>query len=80
MTDPRVSELQRLLPQCLLPDWVRLGARAVRLFRDQHHPDAHESILQRLLAAARQTRSEHTWPLHLAATPAGVAKWQTRQP
>ena len=55
MTDPRVSELQRLLPQCLLPDWVRLGARAVRLFRDQHHPDAHEAILQRLLASARES-------------------------
>ena len=53
MTDPRVEELRNLLPRCLLPDWVRLGARAVRLFRDQLHADAHEAILLRLLEAAR---------------------------
>ena len=55
MTDPRVTELQQLLPQCLLPDWVRLGARAVRLFHDRHHPDTHSAILDRLLAAARES-------------------------
>ena len=53
--DPRVIELQEMLPRCLLPDWVRLGARAVRLFRDRHHPDAHDALLGRLLEAARES-------------------------
>ena len=29
MADPRVHELQALLPRCLLPDWVRLGSRLI---------------------------------------------------
>ncbi|HXJ59601.1 MAG TPA: ATP-dependent RNA helicase HrpA [Verrucomicrobiae bacterium] len=53
MADPRLQELQALLPRCLLPDWVRLGSRLVRLLRDRHHPDTHDAILDRLLAQAR---------------------------
>jgi ATP-dependent helicase HrpA len=53
MADPRVTELQTLLPRCLLPDWVRLGSRLIRLLRDRHHPAAHDAILDRLLAQAR---------------------------
>ncbi|HTI70761.1 MAG TPA: ATP-dependent RNA helicase HrpA [Candidatus Limnocylindria bacterium] len=53
MSDARVEELKSLLPRCLLHDWVRLGARAVRLFRDGHHPAAHDAILNRLLDQAR---------------------------
>ena len=53
MTDPRVEEIRKLLPQAMLPDWVRLGGRMVRLLRDRHHPDAHAAILDRLLEQAR---------------------------
>jgi len=37
----------------MLPDWVRLGSRLVRLLRDHHHPGAHDAVLERLLAQAR---------------------------
>src|SRR5690242_4250527 len=50
MTDDRIEEIRRLLPQGMLHDWVRLGGRMVRLLRDQHHPQQHEAILNRLLA------------------------------
>ncbi len=53
MTDPRINELRQLLPQAMLPDWVRLGARAARLFRDRLHPDKHDALLNRLLEQAR---------------------------
>ena len=53
MTDARLAELQSLLPRCLLPDWVRLGSRLVRLLRDRHHPDRHDALLDRLLHEAR---------------------------
>ncbi len=53
MNDPRVIELRRLLPQAMLPDWVRLGSRVARLFRDRLHPDKHDAILNRLLEQAR---------------------------
>ncbi|MDB6068167.1 MAG: hrpA [Pedosphaera sp.] len=53
MVDARIEEIKKLLPQGLLPDWVRLGSRLVRLLRDQHHPGAHDAILDRLLAQAR---------------------------
>jgi ATP-dependent helicase HrpA len=53
MTDARITELKSLLPRCLLPDWVRLGSRLVRLLRDQHHPDRHDALLDRLLQEAR---------------------------
>jgi hypothetical protein len=33
-------ELNTLLPQCLLSDWVRLGRWLGRLLRDDYHPDA----------------------------------------
>jgi len=51
--DDRVVELKNLLPQAMLPDWVRLGSRLVRLLRDRHHPQQHDAILERLLAQAR---------------------------
>ncbi|MGN6552720.1 MAG: ATP-dependent RNA helicase HrpA, partial [Verrucomicrobiota bacterium] len=53
MTDARIEEIRKLLPQGLLPDWVRLGSRLVRLLRDRHHPETHDAILNRLLAQAR---------------------------
>jgi ATP-dependent helicase HrpA len=53
MTDARIEQIKTLLPQGLLPDWVRLGSRLVRLLRDHHHPGAHDAILDRLLAQAR---------------------------
>jgi ATP-dependent helicase HrpA len=48
MNDPRVEEIRQLLPQAMLPDWVRLGGRMVRLLRDQHHPQTHEKLLARI--------------------------------
>jgi len=53
MKDARVEEIRQLLPQAMLPDWVHLGGRMVRLLRDQHHPQTHDAILDRLLAQAR---------------------------
>ncbi len=53
MTDTRIEEIKSLLPQALLPDWVRLGSRLVRLLRDQHHPQTHDAILNRLLTQVR---------------------------
>lgn len=51
--DDRIAELKNLLPQAMLPDWVRLGSRLVRLLRDHHHPHQHDAILERLLAQAK---------------------------
>ncbi len=48
MVDARIDELKTLLPQCLLPDWVKLGSRLVRLLRDQHHAQRHDALLARL--------------------------------
>ena len=48
MADARIEELKTLLPQCLLPDWVRLGRRLGRLLRDHHHPDQRDALLERL--------------------------------
>ena len=48
MTDARVEEIRRLLPQAMLPDWVRLGGRMVRLLRDKLHPQAHDAVLSRI--------------------------------
>ncbi|MFN3407570.1 MAG: ATP-dependent RNA helicase HrpA [Limisphaerales bacterium] len=53
LNDPRIQELRQLLPQAMLPDWVRLGLRANRLLRDRLHPDKHDAVLQRLLEQAR---------------------------
>jgi ATP-dependent helicase HrpA len=55
MNDPRINELRQLLPQAMLPDWVWLGARAARLFRDRLHPDKHDALLNRLLEQARDS-------------------------
>jgi ATP-dependent helicase HrpA len=49
MADARIEELKALLPRCLLPDWVRLGSRLIRLLRDRHHPDKHDMLLNRLI-------------------------------
>jgi hypothetical protein len=46
VNDPRINELRQLLPQAMLPDWVRLGSRAARLFRDRQHPDKHDATSQ----------------------------------
>ncbi len=48
MADARIEELKTLLPQCLLPDWVRLGRRLARLLRDRHHPGQRDALLARL--------------------------------
>ena len=53
MTDDRIEEIRRLLPQAMLPDWVRLGGRMVRLLRDKLHPQAHEAVLSRIQAQVR---------------------------
>jgi ATP-dependent helicase HrpA len=53
MNDPRINELRQLLPQAMLPDWVRLGSRAARLFSDRLHPEKHDALLNRLLEQAR---------------------------
>ena len=53
MNDPRLNELRELLPQAMLPDWVRLGLRANRLMRDRLHPDKHEQVLNRLFEQVR---------------------------
>ena len=49
MSEARIEELKKLLPQCLLPDWVRLGRRLVRLLHDRHHPAHRDELLERLL-------------------------------
>ena len=48
MNDARVDEIRCRLPQAMLPDWVHLGGRMVRLLRDQHHPQTHEKLLNRI--------------------------------
>src|ERR1039458_6716751 len=50
MKDARVEEIRQFLPQAMLPDWVRLGGRMVRLLRDKLHPQQPEGGLGRLLA------------------------------
>lgn len=78
MTDARIEEIRKLLPQAMLPDWVRLGARLVRLLRDHKHPEAHAAIVERLItkvrtsAALRETRRRNlppiTYPAELPIT------------
>src|SRR5258708_2478650 len=51
--DDRVREIQGLLPKAILPDWVRLGSRLVRLLRDRRHPQVHYQFLAHLLEPAR---------------------------
>ncbi len=53
MADARIEELKTMLPQCLLPDWVRLGRRLARLLRDRHHPDQRDALLERLRQQVR---------------------------
>lgn len=53
LNDPRIAEIRQLLPQAMLPDWVRLGGRMVRLLKDRLHPAAHDAVLERLLAQTR---------------------------
>jgi hypothetical protein len=40
MANARIEELKTVLPQCLLPDWVRLGRRLGRLLRDHRQPES----------------------------------------
>ena len=78
MKDARVEEIRQLLPQAMLPDWVRLGGRMVRLLRDRLHPQQHDAVLNRLLAqvrasvARREERRAHcpqiTYPPDLPIT------------
>ena len=53
MDDARIDELKKLLPQCLLPDWIRLGRRVARILRDRHHPTQRDALLDRLLQQVR---------------------------
>lgn len=53
MADARIEELKELLPQCLLPDWVRLGRRLARILRDRHHADQRDALLERLREQVR---------------------------
>ena len=48
MSDARIEEIRSLLPQAMLPDWVHLGGRMVRLLRDKLHPQTHEKLLNRI--------------------------------
>ncbi|MSU36135.1 MAG: ATP-dependent RNA helicase HrpA [Pedosphaera sp.] len=57
MDDPRIQELKDLLPRCLLPDWVRLGSRLVRLLRDPQSRGAQNVLLDRLLKEARESNA-----------------------
>jgi ATP-dependent helicase HrpA len=78
MADDRIEELKTLLPQCLLPDWVRLGRRLARLLRDRHHPEQRDALLERLRqqvhasVALREERRLHvpttTYPSELPIT------------
>ena len=52
MSDARIDEIRKLLPQGMLPDWVQLGRRMVRLLQDRHHSTAHDAVVDRLLAQA----------------------------
>jgi len=69
MTDPRIEELKTLLPRCMLPDWVHLGARAIRLFRDRQHADAHGPVLLRLLDQARASVARRELRAHNVPRP-----------
>ncbi len=69
VVDPRIEELRTLLPRAMLPDWVRLGARLVRLLRDQHHPASHDALLDRLLAQARASEQLREWRRASAPVP-----------
>jgi ATP-dependent helicase HrpA len=72
MADARIEELKTLLPQCLLPDWVRLGRRLGRLLRDHHHPDQRDALLERLrqqVLASMALREERRLNLPRAAYP-----------
>jgi ATP-dependent helicase HrpA len=53
MANARIEELKTLLPQCLLPDWVRLGRRLARLLRDHRHPEQRDALLERLRRQAQ---------------------------
>ncbi len=53
----------------MLADWVRLGARLVRLLRDQRHSEAREAGLRRLLELARASAARRA---ARAARPLGI--------
>ena len=81
MAEDRIEELKRLLPRCLLPDWVRLGRRLARLLRDQHHPDQRAALLERLhqqvlasVALCEQRRRDVPQPSYPAELPITARK------
>jgi ATP-dependent helicase HrpA len=51
----RIGELRELIPQCLLPDQVRLGSRLVSLLRDRHGRHPSRPLLERWLGQARRS-------------------------
>ena len=53
MKDARVDEIRQLLPQAMLPDWVRLGRPDGPAFARPAHPQQHDALLDRLLAQVR---------------------------
>jgi len=53
----RIEELKMLLPQCMLPDWVRLGRRLGRILRDPHPADQRDALLERLLQQVHASRA-----------------------
>ncbi len=61
MTDPRIEELKTLLPRCLLHDWVRLGARLVRVLRDRVHLSRHDALIDRMLERALASVGLREW-------------------
>jgi ATP-dependent helicase HrpA len=53
MMDARIEEIRRLLPQAMLPDWVRLGGRVFRVLRDEPPSPKRDAFLDRILAQVR---------------------------
>jgi ATP-dependent helicase HrpA len=51
----RIDELRALIPQCLLPDQVRLGSRLVSLLRDREGRHRSGPLLDRWLVQARKS-------------------------
>lgn len=81
MDDPRIEEIRGLLPQAMIADWVRLGARLVRVLRDARHRGNHGLIIDRLLARARasvalreQRRATHPAPNYPPDLPISVRR------
>ncbi len=50
-----IAELRELIPQCLLPDQIRLGSRLMRLLRDPDGRHRRDLLLDRWLGLARRS-------------------------